>query len=83
MCICCVQSRLPEIDELQRQLTFAHEQLSDMQFAQAAQQTAATQAAQEAAGQQESLRGQIQVGVQLMSTALLCVHSQRIANNGS
>jgi len=50
----CLQSRLPELQELQQQLSSAHEEVADLQYAANEQQTAAAQLEQAAAEKLEA-----------------------------
>lgn len=59
-----LQSRLPELQELQQQLSAAHEEVADLQYAANEQQAVATQQAAAAAAQVEAADKVAKVGGQ-------------------
>ncbi len=71
------QGRLPELEELQRQLTAAHEQLSDLQFSSSAERERAALALREAQEQGDALRGELQAAEGALGAARQQVEAGR------
>jgi len=67
----CLQSRLPELQELQQQLSAAHEEVADLQYAANEQQVAAAQQEKAAAEKLAAAEGAAQVSTRTVASAWL------------